>query len=149
MKITDILRSGRPSVSFEVFPPKREAPLEPVKDAVRRLAAERPAFMSVTYGAAGGSSSANTGAIAEYVQKECGVTALAHFTCVKSTREDVAAESDRLVAAGLENVLALRGDLGPLPAFVRNSSVGSHKIRCEHLVKTLRRHVQIHYDHAG
>ena len=111
MKITDILRSGRPSVSFEVFPPKREAPLEPVKDAVRRLAAERPAFMSVTYGAAGGSSSASTGAIAEYVQKECGVTALAHFTCVNSTREDVAAESDRLVAAGIENVLALRGDL--------------------------------------
>ncbi len=113
MKIGGIVNSGRPSVSFEVFPPKREAPLEPVKDAVRRLAAERPAFMSVTYGAAGGSSRANTGAIAEFVQRECGVTALAHFTCVNATREGLAGEAARLKASGIENVLALRGDLPP------------------------------------
>ena len=69
MKIRDIVRSGRPSVSFEVFPPKREMPLEPVKEAVRELAAARPAFMSVTYGAAGGSSSANTAAIAGFVER--------------------------------------------------------------------------------
>ncbi len=113
MKISSIINSGNPSVSFEVFPPKREAPLEPVKEAVRRLAAERPAFMSVTYGAAGGSSSENTGAIAEFVQCECGVTALAHFTCVNSTREGIAVEADRLKASGIENILALRGDLPP------------------------------------
>jgi methylenetetrahydrofolate reductase (NADPH) len=111
VKIVEILRSGRPSVSFEVFPPKRDAPLEPVKDAVRRLASERPAFMSVTYGAAGGTSSANTGAIAEFVERECGVTALAHLTCVNATREGIEREAERLASAGVENVLALRGDL--------------------------------------
>ncbi len=113
MKIGALVNAGRPSVSFEVFPPKRDAPLEPVKEAVRRLAAERPAFISVTYGAAGGTSSANTGAIAEFVQRDCGVTALAHFTCVNATRDGVAEEAARLQAAGVENVLALRGDLPP------------------------------------
>ncbi len=111
MKISSIVNSGRPSISFEVFPPKRDAPLEQVKDAVRRIAAEKPAFMSVTYGAAGGTSSANTGAVAEFVQRDCGVTALAHFTCVNATREGVAEEAARLKAAGIENILALRGDL--------------------------------------
>ncbi len=111
MKISSIVNSGHPSVSFEVFPPKRNAPLEPVKEAVWRLSAEKPAFMSVTYGAAGGTSSANTGAIAEFVQRDCGVTALAHFTCVNATREGVAAEAKRLQEIGIENILALRGDL--------------------------------------
>ncbi len=113
MKISSIVNSGHPSVSFEVFPPKRNAPLEPVKEAVRRLSAEKPAFMSVTYGAAGGTSSANTGAIAEFVQRDCGVTALAHFTCVNATREGGAAEAKRLQDIGIENILALRGDLPP------------------------------------
>ena len=113
MKIKDILATGRTTVSFEVFPPKREMPLEPVKDAVRRIASEKPAFMSVTYGAAGGSSSVNTSAIADYVQNTCGVTALAHLTCVMATRDGVAAEAGRLAALGIENILALRGDRPP------------------------------------
>ncbi len=113
MKISSIVNSGRPSVSFEVFPPKREEPLKPVKDAVRQLAKENPSFMSVTYGAAGGTSSANTGAIAEFVQRDCGVTALAHFTCVNATHEGIAEEAARLKASGIENILALRGDLPP------------------------------------
>ncbi len=113
MKISAIVNSGRPSVSFEVFPPKREAPLKPVEDAVRQLAKENPSFMSVTYGAAGGTSSANTGAIAEFVQRDCGVTALAHFTCVNATREGIAEEAARLKESGIENILALRGDLPP------------------------------------
>lgn len=113
MKIRDIVRSGRPSVSFEVFPPKREMPLEPVKDAVRELAAARPAFMSVTYGAAGGSSSANTAAIAGFVERTCGVTALAHLTCVAASRESIRAEVAALADAGVANVLALRGDVPP------------------------------------
>ena len=113
MRIKDILAKGTPTVSFEVFPPKRDLPLEPVKDAVKRLAAEKPAFMSVTYGAAGGSSSANTSAIADYVQNECGVTALAHLTCVMATREGIAEEAEKLAALGVENILALRGDRPP------------------------------------
>ena len=122
MRIKDILAKGTPTVSFEVFPPKRDMPLEPVKDAVKRLAAEKPAFMSVTYGAAGGSSSANTSAIADYVQNTCGVTALAHLTCVMATREGIAEEAEKLAARGIENILALRGDrpadaVTPPPAY--------------------------------
>ena len=113
MRIIDKIKSGRPSVSFEVFPPKRNLPLEPVKDAVRELAAEKPAFMSVTYGAAGGDSSANTSAIADFVQNECGVTALAHLTCVMATRAGIEDEARKLLAAGVGNILALRGDLPP------------------------------------
>ena len=111
MKIRDIISRGHLQVSFEVFPPKREAPLEPVKASVRALAALKPAFMSVTYGAAGGNSSVNTAEIASFVQRECGVTALAHLTCVMATREGIAAEAAKLKALGIENILALRGDI--------------------------------------
>lgn len=113
MKISEIIRAGRPSVSFEVFPPKRDLPLEPVKDVVRELAREKPAFMSVTYGAAGGSTGANTAAIAGFMSRECGVTALAHLTCIGATRDGIAREIAALKAAGVENVLCLRGDLPP------------------------------------
>jgi len=113
MKIRDILSAGHPTVSFEVFPPKRDTPIEPVKDAVRRIAAEKPSFVSVTYGAAGGEKDANTSALASFVQRDCGVTALAHLTCVGATREGIADEVSRLADLGIENILALRGDLPP------------------------------------
>ena len=109
MKIKDILSSGKPQVSFEVFPPRKDAPFGPVKEAVSRLALQKPSFMSVTYGASG-NAQANTAAIASFVQA-CGVPALAHLTCVNATREGIEREAERLVAAGVENVLALRGDL--------------------------------------
>ncbi len=109
MKIRDILATGRPSVSFEIFPPRKDAPFGPVKDAVARLALQHPSFMSVTYGASG-NAQANTVAIAALVQ-ERGVPALAHLTCVAATREGIARETDALRAAGIENVLCLRGDL--------------------------------------
>ena len=110
MKISEIIAGGGPSVSFEVFPPKREMPLEPVKAAVAEMARSKPAFMSVTYGAAGGDSSANTSAIASFVQS-CGVTALAHLTCVMATRAGIALEAKALKNAGITNILALRGDI--------------------------------------
>jgi len=110
MKISEIIAGGRPTVSFEVFPPKRDAALEPVKAAVAEMAKAKPAFMSVTYGAAGGDSSVNTSAIATYVQS-CGVTALAHLTCVMATRAGIALEAKKLKDAGVLNILALRGDV--------------------------------------
>ena len=112
-KISDIIRSGHPSVSFEVFPHKRELPLAPVKAAVMAMSRLCPAFVSVTYGAAGGDSSANTSAIASYVEKDCAITALAHLTCVMATRGGIAAEAEKLREAGIGNILALRGDLPP------------------------------------
>ena len=98
MKIRDILAEGRPSVSFEVFPPRKDAPFTPVKEAVERLAGERPSFISVTYGASG-NAQANTAEVATFVQK-CGVPALAHLTCLTATRESIARETEALRAAG-------------------------------------------------
>ena len=118
MTIKDILSRNRPSVSFEVFPPKKDAPFGPVKDAVERLSRQRPAFMSVTYGASGGAQ-ANTVEIASFVQA-CGVPALAHLTCLTASRDRIAGELEALRAAGVENILCLRGDMpkdsdGPPP----------------------------------
>lgn len=110
MKISEIIAGGKPTVSFEVFPPKRDAALEPVKTAVAEMAKSKPSFMSVTYGAAGGDSSVNTSAIASYVQS-CGVTALAHLTCVMATRAGIALEAKKLKDSGILNILALRGDV--------------------------------------
>src|SRR5574344_1488526 len=98
MKISDILQRPGVSVSFEVFPP--------VKDAVSRLAALGPSFISVTYGAGGGAS-ANTASIASFVQNDCRTTALAHLTCVGATRADIDSAIVRLRAAGIENIRAL------------------------------------------
>ena len=134
MKISEIIAGGGPSVSFEVFPPKREMPLEPVKAAVAEMAKSKPAFMSVTYGAAGGDSSANTSAIASFVQS-CGVTALAHLTCVMATRAGIALEAKALKNAGITNILALRGDI---PAGSERPSP-EHFRHAAELVEYLRR----------
>ena len=109
MKIGDILAAGRPSVSFEIFPPKRDAPFDGIRETVRRLARQKPAFMSVTYGASG-NANANTVEVADFVQK-CGVCALAHLTCLTSSREKIADEIKALRKAGVENILCLRGDM--------------------------------------
>lgn len=109
MKISKILAKGKPTLSFEVFPPKTEDKYESVKTAAIQIAKTRPAFMSVTYGAGGGTSK-YTVDIASTL-KECGVTPLAHLTCVSSTKEKVYSVLGELQARGIENVLALRGDI--------------------------------------
>ena len=108
MQIKTLLAAGKPSVSFEVFPPKKDAPFGPVRDAVTRLAAQRPAFISVTYGAAG-NAQANTAEIAAHVQS-CGVPALAHLTCLTSSPDRIREELTSLRDRGIENILCLRGD---------------------------------------
>ncbi len=108
MKIKDILASGQRTLSFEVFPPKPGAPFEPIRDAVTALCAEKPSFMSVTYGA-GGLGNTNTLSIAKHVES-LGTTALAHLTCLTATREKIQEELAALRAAGIGNILALRGD---------------------------------------
>lgn len=109
MKIKDILAQGKPTLSFEVFPPKTEDKFESVEQAALAIAELRPAFMSVTYGAGGGTSK-YTVDIASMIMAR-GVTPLAHLTCVSSTREKVHQVLDSLKAHGIENVLALRGDI--------------------------------------
>ncbi len=112
MKISDILKRGTPSVSFEVFPPKTDTAFENVKAAAEEIARLRPAFMSVTYGAGGGTSR-YTLDIARDIEENIGVPTLAHLTCVSSTRETVAQRIADMKAAGITNVMALRGDLTP------------------------------------
>lgn len=110
MKIKDILGQGKPTLSFEVFPPKTEDKYESVERAAAEIAKLKPAFMSVTYGAGGGTSR-YTVDIASTLHHEYQVTALAHVTCVSSTREKVHEVLEELKAAGIENILALRGDV--------------------------------------
>lgn len=110
MKITDILKSERAVLSFEVFPPKTGEAFEKVAAAVDKIAALRPHFMSVTYGAGGGTSEYSA-AIAEHIKKDLGVTPLAHLSCITSDRADVRDKLCRLSAVGIENILALRGDI--------------------------------------
>ncbi len=112
MKIIDILNKDTMSLSFEVFPPKKETSFENVKNATEAIAALKPSFMSVTYGAGGGTSK-YTIDIAHNIEEKFNVPMLAHLTCVSSSRETVKARIDDMKAAGIENVMALRGDLTP------------------------------------
>ena len=110
MTIAEHLNEKKMSLSFEVFPPKTTANFESVRTATEEIAQLKPGFVSVTYGAGGGTSQ-YTLAIAENIEKRYGVPALAHLTCVSSTRETVRARIAELKAAGISNVMALRGDI--------------------------------------
>lgn len=112
MKIIDILKKDQMSLSFEVFPPKKETNFESVKAATEKIAELKPAFMSVTYGAGGGVSQ-YTLQIAKNLKEKFNVPMLAHLTCVSSSKETVKARIADMKAAGIMNVMALRGDLTP------------------------------------
>ena len=112
MKLINLLREDKLSLSFEVFPPKTDTAFESVKVATEEIAALKPAFMSVTYGAGGGTSK-YTLDIAKNIKKMYGVSMLAHLTCVSSTKETVKRRIEDMKNAGIENVMALRGDLTP------------------------------------
>lgn len=109
MFIKDIFASKKPVLSFEVFPPKKAENLEKVKATVAKISEIPVDYMSVTYGA-GGSTSKLTPELASYMQKDLGVTALAHLTCVSLTKPEVTEMLEKLKALGIENILALRGD---------------------------------------
>lgn len=112
MKLSEILNQNRLSLSFEVFPPKTDTSFESVRHATEEIASLRPAFMSVTYGAGGGTSR-YTLEIAKNIKERYSVPTLAHLTCVSSTKETVRQKIADIKAAGIENVMALRGDLTP------------------------------------
>lgn len=110
MFINEILDNGGITTSFEVFPPKNNAPLEPVLKSVEKLSLLKPDFISVTYGAGGGTSQ-NTPKIASYIQNELHTPSMAHLTCASSTKEEIDAILSQLRDIGVDNILALRGDL--------------------------------------
>lgn len=109
MKITEVLKKEGPLLSFEVFPPKTDTGFENVKNATEEIAKLSPAFMSVTYGAGGGTSK-YTLDIAENLMR-FNVPTLAHLTCISSTKDTVAQRIRELGDAGIENIMALRGDI--------------------------------------
>ena len=109
MKISEILKNNKITLSMEVFPPKTSTAFETVNKAVKEIAALKPDFMSVTYGAGGGTSK-YTVDIARDI-REKGVTSIAHLTCVSSSRQQVRGMLDKLRENGIENILALRGDI--------------------------------------
>ena len=110
MKISELLKTDTLSLSFEVFPPKTETVFDSVKRATEEIAKLRPSFMSVTYGAGGGTGR-YTLDIAKNIKERYGVPTLAHLTCVSSTRATVAEKIEAIKAAGIQNVMALRGDI--------------------------------------
>lgn len=110
MKIIDILKEEKKSLSFEVFPPKTDSAFESVRHATHEIAKLRPAYMSITYGAGGGTSK-YTLDIAENIKNDYGVPTLAHLTCVSSSKKTILERIDDMDRRGIKNVLALRGDI--------------------------------------
>lgn len=110
MKISELLKDERLSLSFEVFPPKTESGYDTVKEATEEIARLGPSFMSVTYGAGGGTSK-YTLDIARNIKERYGVPSIAHLTCVSSTKETVRERIRDIRNAGIQNVMALRGDI--------------------------------------
>lgn len=110
MKIRDILSQKTPTVSFEIFPPNARMSLNQVMAAAATMAVQKPDFMSVTYGAAGGTKE-NTVKIATSLQDFLGIPTIAHLTCVATEKERVKQIALEMKEAGIENVLALRGDI--------------------------------------
>lgn len=109
MKINDVIKNNKVTVSFEVFPPKEWAKISDTKSVIAEMVKDNPAWMSVTYGAAG-TTSGYTTEIAKSITQG-GVTPLSHMTCINSTKEKVNSVLDELEANGVENILALRGDI--------------------------------------
>jgi methylenetetrahydrofolate reductase (NADPH) len=109
MKIGDVLQLRRPSFSFEFFPPRTDEGVASLLETIRSLRVLNPAFVSVTYGA-GGSTRARTFEVARRIKSELEIEVLAHVTCVGATREELRDTFAGLAEAGIENVMALRGD---------------------------------------
>lgn len=135
MKISELLKSNKLSLSFEVFPPKTDTNFESVKIATQEIAKLKPSFMSVTYGAGGGTSK-YTLDIAKNIKDMYYVPTLAHLTCVSSTRETVRDKIKKIREAGIENIMALRGDI---PESMQNDDRSNwHYLYAIDLIKELK-----------
>lgn len=113
MKLAQLFNEEKTVFSFEVFPPKRDNPIQTIYDTLDQLQDLKPDFISVTYGASGSLADNSTCEIASAIKHKYGIESAAHLTCVNSTREEVTEVLRRLDESGVENILALRGDLVP------------------------------------
>ena len=133
MKIKDLLQNKKVTFSCEIFPPKAGADMSRMDEIIRDIAALHPDFISVTYGA-GGSTSKRTVEIASKIQDTYGIPAMAHLTCVSSTKEEVVTMLDRIEENHIENILALRGDI---PQDMDFPSPQHYRYACE-LIQDIR-----------
>ena len=139
MRIDELLRSSHePVFSFEFFPPKSEQGEVNLADALKDLVRLEPAFVSVTYGA-GGSSRDTTVRVTGRIARQTSLLPMAHLTCVGHTREELTAILDDYAAAGVRNVLALRGDPKEGPRAPWTPTEGGPSYACE-LVELARDH---------
>ncbi|MGE5626962.1 MAG: methylenetetrahydrofolate reductase [NAD(P)H] [Solirubrobacterales bacterium] len=111
MKIKELFKEKRVVFSFEIFPPKATSPIQTVYDTIKELSSLNPDYISVTYGAGGNASNNRTCELAGMVKNQYGIESLAHLTCINSKRSDIKDILKDLKANGIENILALRGDL--------------------------------------
>jgi len=133
MKIKELFRN-KPVISLEIFPPKPEASIDTVLDTISELSGLKPGFISVTYGA-GGSSKAHTVNIADLIKNKYGIEALAHLTCIGSTKEEIEFTLGQLKKSNIENILALRGDIpeGQSPTSMTNGHYSYAKELISHI----------------
>lgn len=113
MKLAQLFNEEKTVFSFEVFPPKRDNPIQTIYDTLDQLQDLKPDFISVTYGASGSLADNSTCEIASAIKHKYGIESAAHLTCVNSTKEEVTEVLRRLDESGVENILALRGDMVP------------------------------------
>ena len=113
MRISSLFEQNRTVLSFEVFPPKKTSPIETIYQTLEELKDLRPDFISVTYGAGGNEGDTATSDIASVIKHHYRIEPLAHLTCVNDTRQGISQVLDRLEHHGIENILALRGDINP------------------------------------
>ena len=111
MKISNLFNSGKTVFSFEVFPPKKTSPIESVYGKLEEISALKPDFISVTYSAGGSGSKSRTCEIATKIKRDFGVESVAHLTCINSTKADIDRNLALFKENGIENILALRGDI--------------------------------------
>lgn len=113
MKLSEILKKEKTTLSYEVFPPKRTSSIETIYSALDELSKLKPDFISVTYGAAGNTANTLTRDIAARIKNQYGIESVAHLTCVNTTKEDAEIILKDFESVGIENILALRGDINP------------------------------------
>ncbi len=128
MYIKDLFGKGKTVVSFEMFPPKPNTPMESVLGAADSLSHLNPDFMSVTCGAGGSGKDSNTISVASHLQNKLNVTALAHLTCVISSKSQICETLAKLKEENISNILALRGDFPKDSEFNRDSMEFKHAI---------------------
>lgn len=119
MYIKDLFDKNKTVISFETFPPKQNSSFDSVMDAIEKISEIKPDYMSVTYGAGGGTSK-NTVKIASKIQNDLNVLALAHLTCVSSTKTEIQNILEQLKQNNIHNILALRGDIPKENTFQTN-----------------------------